>query len=283
VTVLGSAEIDARLDDIFSQGTADPRRIRAAKYDLTLGERVLILPDGKRYWETKGYPRRRPFTLNQGETALVSTKERLTMPLDLAGIFGPTFGLSNLGIFFSGGMLVDPGFGRSPEGVAEPISLTFHLTNISEEPLQLRPDIDRIASISFFPVMGSTALSGPDPAASSATQRMKEERDEIFDSNDLPSRSVYAIKEVADIGKSLDKVKASVEQVVLFGVILLSTTLVAIMATLVVNENSDGLATMTWLETGGAIGAAICEIALLVGLFYAIIPITAKLFGRRRR
>lgn len=293
MSVLGGATIASRLDEIFADGTGDPEMVRAAKYYLTLGDRVLILPDGKRVWEN-GRPHRRAFTLNPGETALVSTKERLSMPLDLAGIFGPTFGLSNHGIFFFGGMLVDPGYGRDRNGEVgsrDPMPLTFYLANVGASSLQLKPGKDRIASISFLSVEGSTvspaqlARGSADPDTMSPSDRMREEREEIFLSKELPGKALGLVGEITDIGKSLDKLEASVNQVVLFGVILLATTLVAITTTLALDGDpgAPSFKSMDWLETSAAVGVVVVEVMILVGLFYVTVLGVAKILGLRKR
>jgi hypothetical protein len=293
VGVLGGEKISSRLQEIFGE-TGDPDAIRAAKYYLTLGEDLLILPNGDRVWG-KGNPRRRrSFTLNPGDTALVSTKERLSVPLDLAGIFGPTFALSNGGIFFFGGMLVDPGFGCGRDGKVgpkDPLPLTFYLANVGASSIQLKPGEDHIASISFLPVEGSAVPPTPrylrptDPKAKSPSDRMREEREEIFLSKEPPGRALGLVSEVTEIGKSLDKLEASVNQVVLFGVILLATTLVAIMTTLALDKDpgAPSFKSMDWLETSATVGVVVVEIAILVGLFYLSVLAAARIFGLRKR
>jgi len=294
VTVLGASEISRRLDEIFVPGTSNPTMVHAAKYYLTLGDRLLILPDNKRYFERYGSARRKPFTLKPGQTAFVSTLERLTMPLDLAGIFGPTSGLSNQGIFFFGGMLVDPGFGRGPDGTVDeddPMPLSFYLANVGDNSLELRPGHDRIASIAFLPVEAHSDSPrrhrhwSTHPDSASPADALRLARDEIFDSNEPPSRVLGLVAEVTEVGKSLDKLEASVNQVVLFGVILLATTLVAVITSITLDKqpNVPGLSPESWLDVTKAVGVVIVEIAVLVSLFYVAVLGFAGLLGLRKR
>jgi deoxycytidine triphosphate deaminase len=157
--MLSDILIEERFDEIFDPGTADRSKVRAAKYYLTLGHEFLILPDNRRYGENT--PCRRGFVLEPGQTALVSTKERISIPVDLSAIFGPVFDLSDSGILFFGGMLIDPGFGGFVEGNEhwhpKPEPLSFYLANVGSQAYPLHPGTDRIASIAFIPLEGERA------------------------------------------------------------------------------------------------------------------------------
>src|SRR5262245_21248338 len=158
MTVLSGRQIQYRLHEIFAGNSRDVKMIRNPKYYLRLGTSTIILPNGKRYWPNeRPQTRHRPITLKPGETALVSTVERMTMPLHLAGVIGPIVELSNQGLFFFGGMQVDPGFGRGLDGSVgtNATQLSFYLANISAEPIRLIPEETKIGAIFFSPVDGT--------------------------------------------------------------------------------------------------------------------------------
>jgi deoxycytidine triphosphate deaminase len=292
--MLNDSEIEKYLGALFQPDTASAEMVGPAKYYLTLGEKNLILPDGTQY---RGHSSalEKPFTLRPGQTALVSTKERLTMPFNVAGIFGPTSTLSNAGIFFFGGMLVDPGFGRrlvdqdgsmGPLEVADATPLSFYLANVGAETLQLRPGEDRIASIAFV-LVNSVSGRAPstdriDPSDRPPAERFRRELAQIFDEKGAPG-VLGLVGEVTELSREVDKVKASVDQVVLFGVILLAVTMLTTLSTLVAGSDQSPLEITKWWEAGGAIGIAISAVAALVGIFYLSVLVLAKAFGLTKR
>jgi deoxycytidine triphosphate deaminase len=288
--VLSDGEILDRLGEIFLPGTASPRMIGPAKYYLTLGEEGLILPGGKRY-PLGQKTLTKSFTLDPGQTALVSTRERLTMPFTLSGIFGPTSTLSSTGIFFFGGMLVDPGFGRDlvdGEERENAIPLSFYLANVGADTIQLRPGEERIASIAFLHVNPPSEQSRPhyriDPTDRRPGVRFKRELDQLFESDEAPGRVLGQVGEVSELSREVDKLKTSVNQVVLFGVILLATTLVAVVSSLIIEKSSDKpLAKSSWLDVTKAVGVVIGEIAVVVILFFLLTQAITSWLGRRRR
>lgn len=250
MSVLGDRDISRRLDEIFEKGTADLARVRGAKYYLTLGNRFLILPSGRRYPDAEtGSPARcRPFALKPGQTALISTKERLAMPGDLSGIFGPSLNLSDNGILFFGGMLVDPGFGFSKESWGwkrTPEPLSFYVANVGSDTFQLRPGEERIASIAFLKV------SDPRDEPQFEVSTAREVRNEMFDAsrNDPPDRPLGLVEDISQIRERVDRFEASTKQLVLFGVIVLAVTLFAAMVSLIAGDAGGSIAlTVRWYE-----------------------------------
>src|SRR6185503_21126900 len=108
MSVLTHTAIDTRFDEIFKSG-ASRKNIQAAKYYLTVGVDYLVLPNGRRCPVDK--PNEEPFTICPGQSAVVTTKERLVIPADMIGLLGSRFDNAENGMLFFGGMLVDPGYG----------------------------------------------------------------------------------------------------------------------------------------------------------------------------
>jgi deoxycytidine triphosphate deaminase len=165
MSVLSMTEVLKRIQNenrIFVEGSYDSRNFWQAKYDLRVGQDLMVIPDvdfpdGRRYGP--GETRADAFILNPGQIAFVSTAERLCMPWDLVGNIGPKFGIARQGLLVLTGFLVDPGFGLEPDGhggwkpkIDE--RLHFLIANLSQEPRSLTPGYSRIASIQFLHIDG---------------------------------------------------------------------------------------------------------------------------------
>jgi deoxycytidine triphosphate deaminase len=290
MAVLGDKGISEKFEEVFKEGTASRDQIRAAKYYLRLGDRHLILPDGKRYFgeEDDGPARCRPFALKPGETTLVTTKEKLAMPPNLSGIVGPVFDLTDNGILFFGGMLIDPGFGMrrkdDTEWEKEYEPLSFYLANVGSEPIQLRPGRDKVASIAFLQVSEAHEFEKFPKSFETTSARLA--REELFDPRrqDAPDRALGLVEDISDIRHRVEKFEASTQQVVLFGVIVLAITLFTAIVTLTVNDPST--AKVSSLELGDVtktVGLAVVEITVLVIVFYIAVSAFVRLRDRPRK
>jgi deoxycytidine triphosphate deaminase len=280
MAVLGDRDITAHLDEIFRVGTADPKQVRAAKYYLTLGERFLILPNGRRYSD-EGPRRSRSFVLKPGQTALVSTKEELAMPMRLSGIVGQRFDLTDNGILFFGGMLVDPGFGwrREDNGdwIPDHEPLSFHLANLGSEPFQIHPGKDTIASIAFFEV--SNPRKKKNFKKVFETPQARRVRKDLFDSadHDPPDQALGLVEDLSQLRSRVEKFEASTQQVVLFGVIVLAVTLFAAIVSLVVSDPKTEQASSLALDDvvlGVSVAVALLAV-LVVGFYLSVSAVVA--------
>ncbi len=249
MAVLSSNRIRAEFQTLFRRETGRTANIRAAKYYLTLASTNLILPSGKRH--TKENPRSRPFSIKPGQAAFVSSEELMVMPPNLIGIIGPRFNSAEHGALFFGGMLVDPGYGHEKGG--EPLS--FHIANLGNSPIELRPGKDEIASIAFFeisdPVDRQTLhsefqVSGPGRAREELMQVKK----------DKPVDALALVEDLGRIRARVDRLAASVKQVVLFGVIVLAATLLAAVTTAIFSVGPESDQSLHQTARTGAISAA---------------------------
>lgn len=280
MSVLGDRDIASRFDEIFESDTADRTNIRAAKYYLTLGDRFLILPSGKRFGES-GRPCRKGFVLQPGQTALVSTRERLSIPVDLSAIFGPIFDLSDSGILFFGGMLVDPGFGGvvNDNGWCKaPEPLSFYMANVGSQPYAMHPRQDHIASIAFVEVTGPYMASEFEKRLETSTAR--DVRAELFaEASDAPpDKALGLVEDVRDMRQIVDKFEASTKQIVQFGVIVLAITLFAAIVSILVSEGGKQI--VLSLSLKDTLAAAAAMIAVPIGFtvaFYVFVCGLVKL------
>lgn len=287
MTVLGDRDIARNFGEIFDKGTASRSRIKAAKYDLTLGGDLLILPSGRRYADKNGHtPKVSSFLLNPGESALVSTEERISMPPNLAGFFGPSFDLSEHGVLLFGGMLVDPGFGfyiDEDQWIRQPEPLSFYLANLGSDPLQLRPGQQRVASMAFMEISDPRSLDEFEPRFEAVTARNL--RSELFDSeHEDPPRTLGLVRGISELDHRVDKFEASTFHVVVFGVIVLAITLFAAIVSLVVSEPARPVVSdLAIEEVLLTVGLVVVEL-MLIGLgFWLTIAGTSKALRAWRR
>jgi deoxycytidine triphosphate deaminase len=288
MAVLSHNGIKGRFAEIFAEN-GDPHNIDAAKYYLTLGERFLILPAGDKYPASR--PRRTRFVIEPGQTAFLSSAERVAMPRDLIGIIGPRYENAEQGILFFGGMLVDPGYGVPAYDSDEPFGqpLTFSIANVGSSSLELRPGEDKIASLAFLEV--AAPLTNREIREGFVRSSLVKARVERFDDGhgDQPLRPLGLVENLSQIQVEVEKLKASVNQVVLFGVIVLAVTLVAALTTTIFSltgelhgstdlSNGEPLWKVLCLTLGAAVGA----VALVIGLFYLCVRFYARAIGLRR-
>jgi deoxycytidine triphosphate deaminase len=140
---------------VFAAGTWRLDCVRGAAYDLRLASDLCIVPDsgGTRIYE-RSQIRNRPIILEPGDTAIVSTAERIALDWTLTGVIGTKFSMSSQGIIVLTGLCVDPGYGYKPVGdvwIPETDQrLHFVLFNAGPTGVVLRPGFERIAVMQLF-------------------------------------------------------------------------------------------------------------------------------------
>jgi deoxycytidine triphosphate deaminase len=251
VSVLAKRSIERRLgrNEIFVGDSWADDCIRSAGYDIRVAPDYLIAPDGTRYWpdDPAGLTAcRAPFSLHPGDVAFVSSIERLCMPLDLAGNIAQKFSVAREGLLVQCGLLVDPGYGMElrSDGSWAPRKkrgerLHFQLANIGEESFRVVPGKTSIAGIQFLTLDGSVKAEGEKdadikiPTSDDLLEEMFGRGDTeplaplIFfpRTYDLKSK-VEKLREDADDQRiELDSTRRSTEQLLVFGVFLVSITL----------------------------------------------------------
>jgi deoxycytidine triphosphate deaminase len=288
MSVLDHSQINERFDGIFQGGTGRRHNIQAAKYYLTLGSAYVVHPDGR--CSTPALPSNESFTVEPGQTAIVSTAEMLTMPRDLIGLLGSRFDNSEQGVLFFGGMIVDPGYGllegeSYSESEGEP--LTFSIANVGSRSIELRPLQDQVASLAFLSVI--KPLTYKDLEAFH-NPRPRERREQMTHNPEAkPTRPLGFVEELSLVRSEVDKASTSVKQVVLFGVIVLAVTMCAAVATSVLAlsggrggpfSSSDPEA---WKSLGLTLGVLLLGVFLTVGLFMSWTAKVAERAGINRR
>ncbi len=214
------------------------------------------------------------------------------MPANLVGILGSRFESAEQGVLFFGGMVVDPGYGLSTEdrdmANAKGQPLTFTIGNVGNKPIELRPGVDAVASIVFHTL----------------TQAIREndllDRDKYLITQPAKNRSEYMgnkkkklrklpaplgfVQELSEVRKEVDRARASTEQVVLFGVIVLAVALCASLvgAMLVVSAETESKLEIegSLATTLGIVGGAI---VLVIAFFYVALKLFAHWYHINRK
>jgi deoxycytidine triphosphate deaminase len=250
MSVLGKQEIRRRLnrvdeghEEIFREGTWKKKRLRAAAYDLRIAKTYLITPKGRRYWPEGGPGHRKmtaPFDLEPGEVAFVSTVEKLVMPPDLVGNIAPRFRRALQGILVMGGMLVDPGYdGR----------LHFQLANVGDKSFRIEPGKTSVAAIQFLPVIRAASQLERVPSSKKLLEELF--REEV---KNEPLKQLAYFTGVAELKDDVRKLnerlddqkivlsstRRSTDQLLVFGVFLVSITLFGVAIATLVNAFANG-------------------------------------------
>lgn len=298
MAVLGRQEIRRRLknpdrgyEEIFREGTWKKRCLRSAAYDLRVDKTYLITPKGTRYWPKGGPGHRKmtaPFELKPGEVAFVSTVEKLVMPPDLAGNIAPRFRRALEGILVMGGMLVDPGY----EG-----RLHFQLVNVGDELFRIEPGRTSVAAIQFLPVLEPTADLERVPSSKKLLKELfrEEVKNEplkqlaYFSNVGKLRKHVEQLNERLDDQEiALDSTRRSTEQLLIFGVFLVSITLFGVAIGTLINAFANGSIKEAADVAGGTdltLAAVVVAVALLavvgIACWLMMRPVMAVVAKRR--
>jgi len=265
VPVLAKSEIQKRLDEkkIFMPGSWEASGLRSASYDLRVAPDYLIDPDGKRFWPenpTGATHCQVPFSLYPGQVAFVSSVEQLCMPFELAGNIAQKFSVTRSGVLVLGGLLVDPGYGLELRGDGRWWTrergqrLHFQLANVGDEEFKIFPSKTSVAAIQFLTLDGYVRTEEDSPA-SVRVPNSDDLLDALFVQGDEEPLSPLAFfPRMADLRGDLDgardqiekqkikldSTKRSTDQLVVFGVFLLTITLFTVACAALIEAIADG-------------------------------------------
>jgi deoxycytidine triphosphate deaminase len=245
-SLLTGSDLYAALDGkVFVPGSWDAENVRAAGYDLRLSAEEMIAPVGRHGWETRYFggknPRQLPLVLEPGQTAVVSSEERLCCDFDIAGNIGMKFRLAAQGLLVLTGMAIDPGYGRKLDTTTDEwIAMTdqrlhFVLANVGASQIVLVPGKEKIAFLQLFKVEMSASRETPSQGWNVLTQALFESSTGeklvpgglayFKNVRDLQDR-VDEIERVSQtVASTVDKVEKASNYVVVFGVFLVAVTI----------------------------------------------------------
>lgn len=254
-------------DHIFRDGSWEPRQVKGAGYELRLAGDLLVIPSepGSDTFQTvhQGDQPIGDFTLNPGDSALVSTVERFCLDWDISVLIGPKFRWAARGLLVLHGMVAHPGYGRtqSPSGEWLPKDderLYVVLANVGPKPIPMRRG-DPIAYVQFFNVdapaerkpidnygfdfLRETIFGATPNAASPGLAYFRNIRDLKQSVSHLETniedrfRLLNSRVEAAEL--SVDRVRNATDNVVVFGVFLVSATILGVVLTALVGLIRD--------------------------------------------
>jgi len=300
--VLAHDEILTRLQlgELFHNGTWVRENIRAAAYDLRIADDLMIVPDrgkpsGKRYG--RGNKREQPVVLRPGEVAFFSTAEKLCMPWDVSANIGIKFSYARRGILILTGLLVDPGFGMRRENgswvARHDERLHFLVANVGPNEIVIVPGKDKIASIQFLGVSGHVVQREVP-----STEDMERE---FFDVTTEPKLGLSFFEDMANLRTQFmefrnrfEAVESGNKQVVMFGVYLLTTSILVAAFVLLLTMISSADLTLklttistflpkTWRGVVALVGGGIALAFIIDGLRRLVELLVTLTLGRHAK
>jgi deoxycytidine triphosphate deaminase len=246
-----AAALDGR---IFVPNTWTEANLRGAGYDLRLAADLMVVPkepgSGEHRVYERGEHRNAEVILAPGDNALFSSSERFCLDLDVCGNIGAKFGLAAKGLLILTGLAVDPGYGRVEEAgdwiPVEDQRLHFLVANVGPGHVALRPGLDPIAFLQMYEI---PRLSSHRTIASGGFDHL---RDQLF-RQDAPSGGLSYFRtavdarriaeaterEVAALRTDVDRVTNASNYVVVFGVFLVTATLLGVVTSFLVQTLED--------------------------------------------
>lgn len=225
---------------LFADGTWDGENVRAAKYDLRLSDELLVVrnPNRDPLYVREGERRKARFTIEPGGMALVSTKERLRLPLNIAANIGNKFEYIAHGALMLNGLHVDPGYGWD-DRAGKP--LFFMLANTSAHPLPVVPGETVIGVLQFLRVRD--ALGSDLPRVSDRGDQII---DQFFGSKKPPELGLGFFETMTelrqdhnDLEKRFEEVEKGAQSLIQFGVFLVAATILVTFAVFVIEAAGD--------------------------------------------
>jgi deoxycytidine triphosphate deaminase len=235
---------------IFSKDSWSRAQLKGSGYDLRLAGDLLVIPPspGDPGHVRFGRGETKPgFTLAPGDSAVISTKEECTFDFDISALIGPKFGLASKGLLVLQGMAAHPGYGREKqEGEWVPKEhgerLYFIVVNVGPDFVTLQEG-ETIAFLQIFEVeppvtkepvknVGIDGLSGlfrTDSARADGGLRYFRMVKDVQDKVDAIDTKVNYAE------NAVDRVSNTSNMIVVFGVFLVSATVLGVALTMLVS------------------------------------------------
>jgi len=275
---------------IFRRGSWSQNQLKGSGYDLRLAGDLLVIPPSQ---GNPGHVRiargesKPSFTLAPGDSAVISTKEECTFDFDISALIGPKFGLASQGLLVLQGMAAHPGYGREEQsGKWVPKKngerLYFIVVNVGPDPVTLREG-DTIAFLQIFEVeppivkapvknVGIEGLSGlfrtdtPETDGGLRYFRMVKDIQEKVKDLDV---------KIDSAASKVDLVTNASNMIVLFGVFLVSATVLGVTLTALVPliENFS----LPWSSFQGRLTATLMVVYGL-SILISVVVVTAAVW-----
>jgi deoxycytidine triphosphate deaminase len=267
--LLSGAALRDALDagKVFRPGSFVQANIRASGYDLRLAGSPLVRPGRPGSADYVAYEAEPSgnFILAPGDSALIATTEVFALDFGISSMIGQKFGWAAQGIIMLQGAVAHPGYGlsRDADGNWAPgdVRLYFVIVNVGPDQVALRPG-DSIAYLQFFSVerddepvevpsdgyahLRRTLFSGDSPGGAKGLSYFRgitARQDEMTAAITRVAEDEAALQtrveaQLADFRAELDKANTGVDRVsnasnmvVVFGVFLVTATLLGVALT----------------------------------------------------
>ena len=217
--VLTGKEIKRRAKEIFSNGSCHNDSFQEASYDLRVAIDTYIRVGGIMYSPDRNPYKEPVIVINPGELAMLPTVESFNMPKDLVGSLKIKFSHSRKGLTPLFGPKVDPYFGSGHDDER----LFLWVSNLGTEPVVIRRE-ERVFNIQFHTLTGdSPDFIKKDPIG----PQIESEALNFGSEPDLGFMNEMRERVTNDINDRLSRVEHGTSQVVLFGIFLIASALLA--------------------------------------------------------
>jgi deoxycytidine triphosphate deaminase len=289
--LLSGGELNTALNSgrVFVDGSWDRKRVKGAGYELTLADDWVACPkpggaEGMRVAKPGGDPIS-DFVLKPGETAIVASKEKFCLDFDISCLIGPKFRWAAEGLQLLHGAVAHPGYGMHKDPDTDVWSkkaderLYLVVINIGPRDIFLQSG-KPIAYVQFFQVekivpaddienVGFATLAdrfmGPDSQGIRYYRAVR----------DLSDQMAVTVKRLDVVEALVDRANTVIQLVVVFGVFLVTATLLGAVYTNVVDAvksipasaTESQVVTVRWLTLG--FGGLI--VVALLGVIFAVV------------
>ncbi len=217
--VLTGKEIKRRAKEIFSNDSGHNDSFQEASYDLRVAIDTYIRVGGIMYSPDRNPYREPVIVINPGELAMLPTVESFNMPKDLVGSLKIKFSHSRKGLTPLFGPKVDPYFGSGHDDER----LFLWVSNLGTEPVVIRRE-ERVFNIQFHTLTGdSPDFVRKDPIG----PQIESEAINFGSEPDLGFMNEMRERVTNDLNDRLSRVEHGTSQVVLFGIFLIASALLA--------------------------------------------------------
>ena len=284
--ILGSSKIRERLEkkQIFRKDTWIDGSIKEASYALRVANDGMVV-GGKMYEPGRGnYPN--PFIeIEPGSIAILSTVEQLCMPCDLVGKLGIRLEFASKGLTGLMGMQVDPFYGQNHDNER----LYIKVANFGNEPVRISPEAP-VFNIEFSMVEGADNPKKPSTWTRIKDSLANQEHSDWtymtkvnLDAQNIESRvtqrfasDVASVRQevASDVARvrqrftsDVESIRQGQQSVVMFGVFLVSITILGVMLGLIFSVDNPPNWVTQW---GWIILMALFTIAVVAILIFVV-------------
>lgn len=235
--ILGGKSIEERLSagQIFRKGTWEKASIKEASYALRVANDGMVI-GGDTYEPGKKYYSEPFIEIEPGRIAILSTIERLYMPDDLVGKLGIRLEYASMGLTGLMGIQVDPGYGQNQPNER----LFIKVANFGNETVKVLPG-DAVFNIEFSKVENPITVDKPstwERIIKSISHQTSKTKDWTYMTRVNFDAQGVESKVTQRVAIDVDSIRQGQQSVVMFGVFLVSITILGVMLGLLFSVDS---------------------------------------------